>query len=81
MVKGTVQVFVNGVPFNVGVSSELGGRGHRAAGNDGPPRPPAPPRDDEDSEDHSMGDYNKHGWKGSGKDKEKATEASSLQGG
>jgi hypothetical protein len=83
-IKGTIQVFVNGVPFNVGVSAELGGRGHGTAGDDGAPRPPAPPRDDDgddDYEDHSTGDYNKHGWKGSGKDKEKAADVSLLQGG
>jgi hypothetical protein len=63
-VKGMVQVFVNGVPFNVGVMAELGGRGHGAAGDDGPPKPPASPRDDEgdeDFEDQSMGDYTSMG--------------------
>jgi hypothetical protein len=63
-IKGTVQLFVNGEPFTIGVQVELGGAG-AGGGDGGPPKPPAPRDDggdDEESEERSsdMEAWNKH---------------------
>jgi hypothetical protein len=87
-IKGSVQVFVNGEGFTVGVQAETPPRGG-AGGSGGPPPPPPDRRDQEDDYDSdylsSEGEWNKHGRRrrgnDQGKDKEKEKEAAPPAGG
>jgi hypothetical protein len=60
-IKGSVQIFVNGEGYMVGVQAEAPPRGTPGGGSGGPPPPPNDGLDDEDSDDiPSDSEWNKH---------------------
>ncbi|KAK1632912.1 hypothetical protein QYE76_007227 [Lolium multiflorum] len=60
-IKGSVQIFVNGEGYMVGVQAEAPPRGTPGGGSGGPPPPPNNGLDDEDSDDiPSDSEWNKH---------------------
>jgi hypothetical protein len=60
-IKGSIQVFVNGEGYMVGVQAEAPPRGTQGGGSGGPPPPPNNGLDDDDSDDiPSDSEWNKH---------------------
>jgi hypothetical protein len=78
-IKGSVQLFVNGEPFTIGVHAELG-RGAHGSGGSPPPKPPArhDEPEDADSEEEDCEPWNRHSRKNKdqqGKDKDSSRPA------
>ncbi|KAK1695863.1 hypothetical protein QYE76_012560 [Lolium multiflorum] len=82
-IKGSVQLFVNGEPFTIGVQAELG-RGAGGSGGSPPPKPPAR-RDDleeADSEEEECEPWNRHSRKNKDQhDKDKDSNRPAAEGG
>nr|XP_051229416.1 uncharacterized protein LOC127347246 [Lolium perenne] len=82
-IKGSVQIFVNGEGYTVGVQAEAPPRGSAGAGTGGPPPPPArKDREDDSDELSSDSEWNKHRRsRRGGKEKGKGDDPPSAAGG